>query len=371
VTTKTWRFITGHSSYADFSTSISPAVERAVGEGKSPPTVYLNIFDGDSITIGVNEDPYQVLDVDFCRANQIVTRRRVNGGGAIYAAQGSAFMVFYLPADLPGVPTSAAEAFPLILGHVAESICEIFGVAASYRPLNDVEIDGRKLIATSLKLESGVFTFRILINVKGMNTDIAAKAMPMAPEKVRDKKHKDLGSRYTWLEKELGRPVTHQELAAWVSTSVRRAFGVVKQVPGELSTVERGYADDFSDQLNSDAWFYDKSEATRYLPVQRAGDYICRGREKAPAGLIWLSFLLRDGHIVQAIVNGDWHPRPTDSVTWLEAGFEGLPATLEACRTNIEVFMARPDVEFAGVEVVHLMKAAELALASTTHAHAA
>ena len=62
-----WRLIVDHNSYADFSVSVSPAVERAVVEGAAPPTVYLNIFDSDSITTGFNEDPEQALDLDFCR----------------------------------------------------------------------------------------------------------------------------------------------------------------------------------------------------------------------------------------------------------------------------------------------------------------
>ena len=52
----------------------------------SPPTVYLTVFDSDSVTVGVNEDPEQVLDIDFCRAEGIRFLRRVSGGGAIYAA---------------------------------------------------------------------------------------------------------------------------------------------------------------------------------------------------------------------------------------------------------------------------------------------
>jgi lipoate-protein ligase A len=143
-----WRFIVGHDSYADFSISISPAVERAVADGIGPPTVYLNIFSEDSITIGVNEDPQQVLDLAFCCSNNVLTRRRVNGGGAIYAGKGSAFLALYLPTSVRGVPPTAAIAFPTILGHVAESLREVFGLSASYRPLNDVEIDGRKLVAS-------------------------------------------------------------------------------------------------------------------------------------------------------------------------------------------------------------------------------
>lgn len=357
-----WRFIVGHDSYADFSISISPAVERAVADGIGPPTVYLNIFSEDSITIGVNEDPQQVLDLAFCRSNNVLTRRRVNGGGAIYAGKGSAFLALYLPTSVRGVPPTAAIAFPTILGHVAESLREVFGLSASYRPLNDIEIDGRKLVATSLKIEGGVLTFRILLNIKAINTEIAAQAMPLAPEKTRDKKHKDLGSRYTFLEKELDRPITHEELIAWVDACMRRAFDSAPLQDGALLPQEQMMAGQFAKELMSDNWFYEKSEAVRYGSLMCAGDRIGRGREKAPAGLIWLSLLVRDGLVVRAIVNGDWHPRPICSVDWLEDGFSGLPATREACECHINAFLARGDVEFAGVEAAHLMKALDLAL---------
>ncbi|SIT40524.1 hypothetical protein BN2475_260016 [Paraburkholderia ribeironis] len=363
-----WRFIVGHDSYADFSISVSPAVERAVAEGTAPPTVYLNIFSEDSVTIGVNEDPQQVLDLAFCRSNGVLTRRRVNGGGAIYAGKGSAFLALYLPTSVPGVPPTAAAAFPTILGHVADSLRDVFDLSASYRPLNDVEIDGRKLVATSLKIEGGVLTFRILLNIKAINTDIAARAMPLAPEKTRDKKHKDLGSRYTFLEKELGRAITHEELIAWVDACMWRAFGGAPLQGGALMPQEREFAQEFACELTSDAWFYEKSEDVRYGPLMRAGDRIGRGREKAPAGLIWLSLLVRDGLVMRAIVNGDWHPRPLRSVDWLEQGFTGLPATHEACERHISAFLARGDVEFAGVEASHLLKALDLALASLDQA---
>ncbi|NML97106.1 hypothetical protein HHL24_03910 [Paraburkholderia sp. RP-4-7] len=365
---KPWRFVLGHRSYADFSISVSPAIECAVAERAVPPTVYLNVFDSDSITIGVNEDPNQVLDIECCRRHGLTALRRMNGGGAIYAGRGSAFLALYLPLGERNVPSTAADAFPVVLGHVADSLREQFGLAAAYRPLNDVEIDGRKLVATSVKIEFGVLTFRILLNVKEIDTEMATHALPMPPEKVRDKKHKDLGARYTFLERELGRAVSHEELVQWAHDVTRRAFGEVDLIAGTTNGIENVLAKEYAGQLASDEWFNGKSEATRYSPLMREGDLIGRGREKAPAGMIWLSLLVRDNTIVRAIVNGDWHPRPIRSVEWLEEGFTGLPAERDACERHIKAFLARPDVEFAGMEPIHLTNALERALASMADA---
>ncbi|MGE4281567.1 MAG: biotin/lipoate A/B protein ligase family protein, partial [Magnetospirillum sp.] len=186
-----WRLVFGQDSYADFSASVSPAVEKAVASGLVPSTVYVNVFSGDSITIGANEDPNQVLDLAYCRDQGITVRRRPNGGGAIYAGKGSAFIVFYLKTDQPRIPETAADAFPTLLGTTAQVLEQMYGIAARYRPLNDVEIDGRKLMPTSIKLENGVMTLRILLNVTPIDTEIAARALPMPPEKVKDKVHKD------------------------------------------------------------------------------------------------------------------------------------------------------------------------------------
>ncbi len=350
-----WRLIVDHNAYTDFSVSVSPAVERAVARGTAPPTVYLNIFDRDSLTIGVNEDPTQVLDLDFCRAAGIEVRRRVNGGGAIYAGAGSIFICFYLPTSLPGVPQTAREAFPQVLGAVAETLRRRYGVPANYRPLNDVEVEGRKLMPTSLKIEDGVMTLRILINIGPMDVETAAKAIPLPPEKVKDKVHKDMSSRSTNLEREAGRSFSEAELEQLTREVTEDAFGVRALARQPLGSAERADAADLRARLGSDAWLYGKTEAVRFGALE--GARVGRGRVKAPGGLIWTALKLRDGRVEAAIVNGDWHPRPTESIEWLEQALTGCPAEADALAARVETFLARSDVEFAGIEAEHLSAA--------------
>lgn len=358
-----WRFIFERNAYADFSVSVSPAVEKAVVRGEAPPTVYLVQFDADSITVGVNEDPEQVLDLDFCRANGIGFRRRVNGGGPIYAGAGSALIVLYLPTDHAQVPGTAAAAFPKVLTSMAEVLSRRYGCAAKYRPLNDIEVEGRKLVPTSLKIEDGVMTFRIIVNLKPIDTELAGRAMPMPPEKVADKELKDLTARFTWLEREAGREIDRDELEALTLECVAHGFGETDLEPGGLSAAERGYADEFRARFDSDDWLYGKSERNRLAPILRDGDTVGRGRVKAVGGMIRATLAVRDGRVLHAIVNGDWHPRPLDGIAWLEEALAGAEAAPEELRRRVDTFLARDDVEFAGIAAADLMAALEKALA--------
>lgn len=357
-----WRLIVDRNSYADFSVSVSPAVERAVVEGASPPTVYLNIFDSDSITIGINEDPEQALDLDFCRDNNITFRRRPNGGGPIYAGAGSAFLVYFLPTAHPEVPETTAEAFPKILTAFAETLAERYGFPAEYRPLNDVQVEGRKLVPTSLKIENGVMTLRIVVNVKPIDTELAGKAMPMAPEKVKDKELKDMTSRFTCLEREAGRPIDADDLEQMSRAAVAHAFGVNDLAAGTVTDVERAYADEFRQQYESDIWLFAKSEGNRFGKMAKPGDTVGRGRVKAVGGLIWATLVVRDDAVLHAIINGDWHPRPLDSVGWLEEALVGAAAKPDAIRERVETFLTSDTVEFAGVTADDLTLALEIAL---------
>ena len=356
-----WRLLRDRKPYTDFSVSVSPAVERSVASGEAGPTVFLNVFGADSVTIGVNEDPLQVLDIDVCREHGIAFRRRVNGGGAVYAGAGSAFICLYLPIATPGAPQTSTEAFPKILTMLAEVFEERYGFPARYRALNDVEVEGRKLAPTSLKIENGVMTFRIVLNVKPIDSALAAKALPMPPEKVKDKVHKDLGSRYTWLEREAGREIDEAELEAIAARLLERVFGDVALVGGELSSAEQACAAELNAYLSSDEWLYGKSEHVR-LKLQE-GDRIGRARHKSVGGLIWAALQVRGDVIVQAIVNGDWHPRPSESVGWLEDALAGCPARADAVIERTDAFLARSDVEFAGVELSDLEAALTGALA--------
>tara|TARA_B100000886_G_scaffold174531_1_gene119467 strand:- start:816 stop:1940 length:1125 start_codon:yes stop_codon:yes gene_type:complete len=362
-----WRLIIDKNSYADFSVSVSPAIERAVVEEKVPPTVYLNVFDKDSVTIGMNEDPEQTLNLEFCKKEGVLFRRRPNGGGPVYAGKGSAFLVYYLPTKHPRVAGTTAEAFPVMLTALANILADRYGFAAQYRPLNDVEVDGRKLIPASLKIENGVMTFRIIINVTPIDTELAGRIMPMPPEKVVDKTLKDMSSRYTCLENEACCKFDLEELEGIARCAVYEAFGEGLKI-GTISDIETVYGTEFRSEYESDRWLFAKSERNRLHPILKSGDTLGYGRAKAIGGLIRATIAIRDGKVIHAIINGDWHPRPLHSVGWLEDALVGVEASTGQLTACVDEFLANDSVEFAGVEVENLMEAIDIALSNQKNA---
>jgi len=346
------RLIKTEFSYADFSTSVSPAIELALEQRQAESAVVLNIFRGGSFTSGFLDDPEKSLDLEYCRKEGIVVRRRQNAGGAVWGPDGGALIVLYVDTELPWVPLKTVkEAFGVTLNRLAESVRELFTIEAVYRPLNDVEVEGRKLIATSARLEKEILTMRLLVNVVPTDLDILKNAIITPPEKIQDKKIKDPGARFTCLENEAGRKVSHSDLLTLTIKTVEKVFGKdVHLVPGELSVLEKEYSAQYQEKYISDEWFYANSERMRFKEIPPdALKY--EGRHKAPAGLIRVTLLIVNSRIHDLIITGDFHPSPYQVLRDMEDVMRGKECNTEVIGDEIRRIFDRPDVEIAETEV--------------------
>jgi lipoate---protein ligase len=357
------RFIKADYTYADFSTSLSPAIERALEERKAPNTIVLEVFKGGSFTIGVLEDPEKSLDLEYCRRENIVVRRRQNPGGAIWGPDGGGMIVYYLDTQESQVPLKTVkETFQRALTDLAEVISRRFNIPAVYRPLNDIEVEGRKLVATSARLEKGILTLRLLINLVPTDRDILNKAIKVSPEKMRDKKIKEVGARFTCLEAEIGRKVTDQDLQDLLNQVVIKTFGsTVSLKPGILTDLERQYETDYQKWFTSEDWFQANSEKVRFQD-RPAGSLITEGRHKAPAGLIRITLLVFQNKIHDLIITGDFHPSPMKVIQDMEQALRGLPCDLEKVRLGLTGIFDRPGVEITGTSVEDFVAAFSMAL---------
>ena len=349
---KQLRLIKCNYSYADFSTSISPAVEKGLDSRVAPDTVLLDVFSTDSITSGYLDDPEKAIDLEFCRQVGIVVRRRQNTGGAVFGPKGGAFLCLYLnPAQLGVHLTNIKDAFRISLTAIAEAMEEMWGIPARYRPLNDVEVEGRKLVPSSARLENGILSLRLLINVVNTDREVLNRAIVTNPEKVKDKQIKNLGQRFTSLENELCRKITQQDLEDITRLTIHKMFqGEMELVPGELTPEEEQYRQEYQEIYNSPEWFLANSESTRFSAAPP--DAVkSEGNHKALAGLIRVTLLSREGRMEDLIVTGDFHPSPYRVIRDIEDALRGKLCDLAVVRQELERIYAREEVEMAGIEI--------------------
>ncbi len=351
-----WRFIFMEETYADFSIGASPALERGVMEGTSPDTVVLNVAPEDSFTVGLLDDPEKAIDLNFCKEKGITVRRRNTTGGTIYLAKGSAIICYFLRLADPAVPRTIGEAFPKLLGDFAATLQSLFRFPAKYRPLNDVEVEGRKIIPASCKVERDTLGFRLVLNVKPQNVEVTSRAILLPPEKVQDKALKTVEARLTHLEREAGRAITHQDLNNIVREAIQLSFGEVELVAGMMSPDEEKYWQEFRELYSRDRWLLANSEAFRFKkipPEAKRGE----GRVKAVAGLIRAVVLKHEDRIYDIILSGDVHPRPQTILTDMESALRGASAAPEEIRRRIGEVYHRPGVEISGTTLEDFVSA--------------
>ncbi|MBU4566907.1 MAG: hypothetical protein KMY53_01825 [Desulfarculus sp.] len=346
------RLIKTDYTYADLSTSLSPAVEKSMEERKSSSTLVVNFFSADSITTGVLEDPEKSLHMDFCKEKGIVVRRRLNAGGAIFANQGSVMNCLYLDLSQPWVPfKTIREAFPFFLGRMAEVASELFGIDARYRPVNDIEVGGRKLVATSARLENGILTLRSVINVVPVDRSLMSGAIIARPEKFQDKVQKDGGARFTCFQDEAGRLIERDEIYALATGTMKRAFGDdLEIVEGALTGLEQQYLEDYLERFGSEEWFYANSERARFAGADPAARRV-EAYHKAPAGLMGLALLALDGKVHDIILLADFHPSPYSVMGTFEGALRGQPLNLDTSMERVAEVYNAPGVEIPGAEL--------------------
>jgi lipoate-protein ligase A len=125
------------------------ALDQALIEGHkagtTPDTLRFLAFEP-SVLVGRHQAISQELHLDACRAEGVGIGRRVTGGGALYLDPGQFGWELVVHRDTLGLGG---------LGEVAQALCEAaaaglsrLGVAARYRPRNDIEVDGRKISGT-------------------------------------------------------------------------------------------------------------------------------------------------------------------------------------------------------------------------------
>ncbi|MBC7281432.1 lipoate protein ligase C-terminal domain-containing protein [Hoeflea sp.] len=320
----------------------------------SPETPY--------VCVGMHQEIGKEVDEAFCAEKGIPIYRRHVGGGAVYLDENQLFTHFIYPRRK--VPEFAINLYPMFIEPVVRTY-QALGVNASYRPINDIQVDGRKIGGTGAA-SIGEATLMVGSFMYDFDTATMARCLKVPSEKFRDKLRQTLDDYMTTMAKELPTPPERAKLKALFLANCADVLGVepVEDQPTaeEWAAIERAEV-----ALTDPAWTNLQGRKLVELGVKISeGTHLTESMHKAPGGLIRVHLLGRDGKIGNLMISGDFTCLPPDGVDRLTTELTGVELSKDAIAEAAEAAMKALHVEMPGVSGADLATAV-MAAAETSN----
>jgi lipoate-protein ligase A len=335
----------------------SQAVYHGLAEAMGPddaPVLILVRPDAPYISIGAHQELDKEVDTGYCaRAGLPVYRRHV-GGGAVLLDGNQLFFQFVVPnRQLP--VREVERLFPHFIAP-AVAAYRALGVAAEFRPINDIQVAGRKIGGTGA---AGIGEATVMVGsfMRRFDSDTMARALKVSSEKFRDKLRTTLEEYVTSMERLLGEVPGTATIAEGFAAEVERAFGWELR-PDAPGPVEQEAIAQAERDLDDPEWLHQKGR--EFVPGGvkiQADTHLTEGSHKAAGGLLRATLLAGDGRVRDLLLSGDVLVFPEAGLERLAAQLVGLPLAREALTEGAREGLQEGAVQIPGVTPEDLAEA--------------
>ena len=309
----------------------------------SPATPY--------VCIGFHQDAEQEVDLDFCQKNNIPVFRRNLGGGAVYLDGNQLFFHLILHRDNPAIPPGKISFYKKFLQPVIDVYRHI-GIAADYKPVNDVLVEHRKISGTGAAEigECIVFVGNLIVD---FDYDMMSRVLKVPDEKFRDKVHQTIKANLTTIRRELGdektEPWSVTRLNDLMAAAFQKLIGPMQPSPKDDALQAK--MDALKNVMLSDDWFSQKE--SRPMPGRdikiRSGAKLIHRMHKAGGGLIRADYEVIDESFGKVHISGDFFCYPDSGIEALESALDGQP--VGQVGAFLKEFYTRNPIETPGIEI--------------------
>lgn len=232
--------------------ALDEAIARCVWSGRSPPTLRLYGWSPSAVSIGYFQEVLEEVDLDFCRSKGIEVVRRLTGGGAVIHTAGELTYSLIAKEGDPAVPKDIQESYARICAPIVAALRRL-GVDAAFRPVNDIEVHGRKVSGSAQTRRFGaVLQHGTLL----LDMDFTLlPALRVKAEKLKDKGATDVRGRVTTLKEILRRDLSKERVGALVAEEFGRGFEC-ELMRGSASKEEEGLVPELAERYRSREWLF-------------------------------------------------------------------------------------------------------------------
>lgn len=362
---KKWRLLDLKLSSFAASTPLVSMLFNLKARGRNANTLAMLTFEKPSVCLFYYNDPEKELDLSFCRERGIEVGRRDTGGSPYWADPGTLLLYLWFDRrDVAGFPSTIPEAYRLLIGAAAAALAERFKIPAVYRPLNDLEVEGKKLAGHTVTFMENAVRWGAGPQVFPPRMELMSRALKVPPEKFADKRAKSVEGRVTNLQDLLGRLPTFQEVKETYVSAVEKILEVKFQ-PGNLTPEEEGLIGQAAAEGSSPAWLMAMTEERKFGTPRPPG--LARGEHvlKVPQGPLIRAVVLMEGEIVRHIsLTGSAHCIPVSLIEEMEAALGGVPGKEAPVGDVVREFFHRPGAQMPNCSPEDFVRAILQAVAS-------
>jgi len=254
---ETWRLV--DVEYPDDpyrNMSVEEAIPRAVGEGQAPNTVRF-WHNSNTIVLGCFQSAQLEVNFDVCEETGTTIVRRFTGGGAVYHDAGNLNYAISLKRGHPLVPDADLQTVFRRLSEGAVEGLRGLGVNAEFQPINDIQVDGKKVSGAAGSIRWGTVFHHGCILVA---SDLAILGMVLnVPQvKLADRHVASVQKRVTTIRDELGKDVTTRDVRDGIVRGIEHSYNV-RLDQGSLTKSELSTAKELYDtKYSKSAWNLEK-----------------------------------------------------------------------------------------------------------------
>jgi lipoate-protein ligase A len=327
ILSETWRYVDCGAVDACENNAQMAVLARSTTDA-GQPILQTSVWGATHLNVGWFDDVDSTLDLAACERLGIqVIRRPFAGGGTAFYERGCAVMLgvmFPKLGDHDDLDAEIARLQPIVLAAL-----DRIGLAdVRFEGSADLRWRGRKLGGISAGDFGRVISVGGFLNIRPPNMDLYLRVVRVPDDKFKDKLVKDMREYVCTAEEVAGGPVSYEQFRDAVRASVAEARITLEA--RDLTDVERAALKKISNRIATDDSVRRVSSARFRAEHTAAGRRVGfgnhKGRKLCRAGVA----LDEDGVLVAAMMAGDMHVAPPDTLDRVAAALAGALATDDA-----------------------------------------
>jgi len=256
------------------------------------------------VNVGVHQEVWLEVDLDYTSKAGIPVVRRDLGGGTVVITRGE--HDYFVVVNQDEAPSDPKALYAKYLSPVVEVLRD-YGLNAQLKD-QDIVVNGKKISGNGAMTHGKAVVLAGNILMK-LDVDLMSKCIRVPTEKFRDKMAKDMSEWLTSLERELGYVPPREELDKKLKASFERNLGI-KFEDSSLTSEETEEWERLAREKMEEEWIYYKDRRHPELRTERcvkisSSVAICHVDYKARK-LLRITAKFLGGKLAEVSISGDF-----------------------------------------------------------------